>query len=393
MRLANMELYEDYIFSCNRCRTCTITDDARCLPICPAYDRYGFFTYCGGGKAHIAQKLVEGSRRMAPDLADAIYRCNLCRACQAGCIVTIDTYSLILDLREAMVKRGFGPLPGQRPLLDGMREQGNPYGLREGRGRWAEGIAGLKDARSGQAEVLFLAGCAADFEPSAGRGAADAASALLRAGIDLATLGATEPCCGAAALELGDAALFESMARQAIGLFRESGAEKIVVSCPKCFHHIRETYPEVDENFDMPVRHVTELLAELLEAGDLSPSRPVEEKVTYHDPCHLGRYAEVYEAPRAVLAAIPGLELVEMERARDKAYCCGAGTGVREGVSELARFAAAGRLAEVRGTGAKVLATACSHCEAHLAGALAAGEEGQGMEIADVATLLLKALE
>lgn len=393
MRLANMELYEDYIFSCNRCRTCTLTDDPRCLPICPAYEHYGFFTYCGGGKAHIAQKLVEGSRRLAPDLADALYRCNLCRACQAGCIVTIDTYSLILDLREAMVKRGFGPLPGQRPLLDGMREQENPYGLREGRGRWAEGIGGLKDARSEQAEFLFLAGCAADFEPSAGNGAADAARVLLRAGVDFSVLGGAEPCCGAAALELGDAALFESMARQAIDLFRETGAEKIVVSCPKCFHHIRETYPEVDEDFDIPVRHVTEVLTELIDAGTLSPSRPVEEKVTYHDPCHLGRYAEVYEAPRTVLAAIPGLELVEMERIREKAYCCGAGTGMREGVPDLARFAAAGRLAEARATGANVLATACSHCEAHLDGALAAGEEGRGMEIVDVASLLWRALE
>ncbi len=393
MRLANMELYEDYIFSCNRCRTCTLTDDPRCLPICPSYERYGFFTYCGGGKAHIAQKLVEGSRRLGPDLAEALYRCNLCRACQAGCIVTIDTYSLILDLREAMVKRGFGPLPGQRPLLDGMREQGNPYGTREGRGRWAEGIAGLKDARSERAEVLFLAGCAADFEPSAGRGTANAARALLRAEVDLVTLGGAEPCCGAAALELGDAALFESMARQAIGLFRESGAEKIVVSCPKCFHHIRETYPEVDEDFDISVRHVTELLADLVKAGTLSPSRPVEGKVTYHDPCHLGRYAEVYEAPRALLAAIPGLELVEMERIRDKAYCCGSGTGIRESVPDLASFAAAGRLAEARTTGASVLATACSHCETHLGESLADGGEGRGMEIADVATLLLRALE
>jgi len=393
MRLANMDFYEDYIFSCNRCRTCTITDDPRCLPICPAYERYGFFTYCGGGKAHIAQKLLEGSRRLAPDLADAIYRCNLCRACQSGCIVTIDTYSLILDLREAMVKRGFGPLPGQRTLLGGMREQGNPYGAREGRGRWAEGIDGLRGPSSGPSSVLFFAGCAADFEPTAGRGAADAARALLRAGVDLAALRGTEPCCGAAALELGDTVLFESMARDAADRIRSTGAERLVTACPKCLHTMREAYPEVDEDLDLEVLHVTEFFAELIEAGALRLSKGLQGKVTYHDPCHLGRYCEVYEAPRAVLGAIPGIELVEMERVRDKAYCCGAGTGVREGVSELARFAAAGRLVEARNTGAHVLATACGHCVAHLAESLQDQDEGRAMEIADVATLLWRALD
>lgn len=396
MRLRNQDFYEEYVFTCNRCKSCTITDDERCLAVCPSYDLYGFFTDCGGGKAHIAQKILEGSGRLGPDLSEAVYRCLLCQACKEGCPVTIDTYLVIRDLREAMVEKGMGPVGRQKDVLASLAAAGHPHRC-EGdpadagaRTRWLQGLS-VKDASEEKCAYLLYVGCGVlDQGGSAGATSAAAVRLLARSGLDVGVLAGREQCCGAVAAELGDRKLFLRLARSNIEAIRRTGAHTVVTICPLCHAYLKREYLE-DEALgwspEIDVVHITEVLADVAGKGLLTPVREIEKKVTYHDPCHLGRHSNVYEAPRKLIAAIPGVELVEMQRTRGHAYCCGGGTGVRLAFRPLSEAAVSQRLAETELTGADMLLTACPQCRRQFEEELKASGRSAKLSVEDVVTL------
>ena len=392
MKLKHQDFYEEYAFTCNRCKSCTITDDTRCLPICPSYNKYGFFTECAGGKAHVAQKLLEGSRPAGPELREAAYRCQLCQACKVTCPVTIDTYLLIRDLREALVRKGAGPMPGQERLLQALREHGHPQGADpKERDRWLAPL-GLVDAASEPCDILLYAGCSATWPHTVDSDLGAAVRILRKAGVRIGALGSRETCCGAFALELGDRDLFVRMARDNIASLSATGAPEVMTVCPYCHAFLKVEYAEEEgdlgTSLSCEVSHVTQVLDRVISEGRIAPDVALRRKVTFHDPCHLGRHAEEYEAPRTLLRSIPGLELVEMERNRESAYCCGGGTGVREGFPDFSEATVRERLREAADTGAEILVTSCPHCHLRFVEGMKKLETPPALEVKGILELL-----
>ena len=288
------------------------------------------------------------------------------------------------------------------------------------RGSWADGL-GLKNLAEERADVAFFAGCRAAFDPDASRTARSTVMVLKKAGMDVGILGDGETCCGARAFSLGYRADFQQLAARTAGALGNAGARLVVTACAECYWAFKRLYPE-HLGQTLPVVHSVELIDELIAEGDIRPTRSVAKKVTYHDPCHLGRLGEpyvpwdgvqtkvfgkitknvppkpryngvngVFDAPRRVLSSIPGVEFVEMERIREYAWCCGAGGGVREAFPEFSAWTAAERISEAKATGAQTLVTACPGCERNFHDA--AGTSGDGIEVLDLAELVLQAIE
>jgi len=240
---------------------------------------------------------------------------------------------------------------------------GNPLGgEREKRDAWAAEL-GLKPYAEGM-EVLFYVGCYYSYDPRMRKVAVATAELLNRAGVEFGILGNRESCCGESIRKSGHEDLFKQLARENIKAFIDAGVKRILVSSPHCYHTFKQEYPEFMVSFE--IVHISEFLRELVEAGrlELPPGKngasPV--RVTYHDPCYLGRHNGVYDPPRDLLEMLPGLELVEMRDARADSLCCGGGGGrIWAETTKEERFSDL-RVAQAMETGARVLATACPYC-------------------------------
>ncbi|MFH1537486.1 MAG: (Fe-S)-binding protein [bacterium] len=383
MTLPNEDFYVDYIFSCNRCKSCTQSAPPHLLPACPPFEMMGFFGYCGGGKAHIAQAIVEGKAGNLEELAEYYRMCSMCMACKEMCPIGLDHYYLIWDVRRHLFKNGVVH-PEHAKLLASVAKNNNPWSLpREERGEWLLSL-GVKDARKEPVDNLYFAGCASGYRQLAGASAEAAVSLLRKAGIEVGCLGSDETCCGVFACELGDMKLFKIMARENAARFKELGVKSVIVSDPHCYACFTNNYPEVVD--DMPlVEHLFEVLAPLVESGKLKPVRRLEAKVAYHDPCRLSRHTEAGGAPRKLLEAVLEEELIEMPRNRESTYCCGNGPGVKEAHPEMVSFASGNRLNEAKEAGAEKLITACPFCLESLGGA---EKENGGPKCADLVRVL-----
>jgi len=202
-------------------------------------------------------------------------------------------------------------------------------------------------------------------------------------------LGQKEICCGATTYNLGVEDAFKEIATENTEMLNSLEVGKVLTSCSGCYSVMKNEYPKVARrNFE--VVHVVEYLDQLITEGKLKPTKPVNLKITYHDPCHLGRYSGLYDAPRRILEAIPGIELIEMPRNREKAWCCGAGAGVKTTYPDFAAWIGEQRVEEAKATGAEALVTACPFCEGNLSDVVQATEAG--LEVFDVTDLLLKSL-
>jgi Fe-S oxidoreductase len=298
--------------------------------------------------------------------ADIIYSCNLCGLCQEMCfpLKGMHTTRIIQLMREKAVDEGWGPLEGHKALLDSTSENDNPLGLKKGfKGKAVKGL-GAKDLTKEKAENLLFVGCAYAAGKDMQKKLASMVKVLQAAGVDFGVLGDSEPCCRSLNLALGDRDGFEEHALENIELFRSTGASRIITACPHCLQVLSGEYTRV---MDLEVVHVTELLAKLLKKKKLEFKGEARLKAAYHDPCMLGRWCEIYEQPRKLLAAVPGLEMLEFERNMENSWCCGAGGGVKAGKPDLADWTVAERLEEARAVGAEAIVTACPHCEGHFA--------------------------
>lgn len=385
MALPNVEFYEDYVFSCNKCKSCTQSAPPHLLPICPPFDMAGFLGYCGGGKAHIAQAVIEGKVERLDEIAEYYQKCSMCMACKTMCPIGLDHYYLIWDVRRHLFKNG-AARPEHKRLLASIGENNNPWSLpAEERGEWLISL-GAKDLRKESADAFYFVGCASGYRQQAG-GSAEAAVALLeKAGVDFGVLGNEETCCGVFACELGDMKTFKKIARKNAARFEELGVKKIVVSDPHCYACFVNNYPEVVDEFPEVV-HVFEVVLPLVEKDELKPKQTQKMKVTYHDPCRLSRHTELADAPRKLLNAILEGEIVEMPRNRESTYCCGNGPGVKEAFPEVIRHAAAERRREAGETGAETLVAACPYCMESFIGA-GAGKDEDGQKCVDLVRLL-----
>ena len=329
---------------------------------------------------------------MSERLQHIIYTCTLCGSCQALCNPTkdLEPTNASVALREHAVREGWGPLPEHEPLIKSILNYDNPWlQPRAARVKWAKRGKGLKikDAAKEEVEVLYYPGCTASYDPEIQPVAREVVRLLDAAGVDFGILGKNEICCGSTILRVGDRQNFEKMRAKNTASLNATSAKTIVTACAGCFSTLRGEYTD---DLEANVLHIVEFVDELIREGRLKPTREVPRKVTYHDPCHLGRYCGVYDAPRNILESISGLRFEEMERIREWAWCCAAGGGVRTAFpEEMAKWAAGLRLEEAADTGADTLVTACPFCEQNLGeSAKASG----GLEVVDILKIVAEAV-
>ncbi len=302
------------------------------------------------------------------DFVKNLYECSTCGQCHIVCPAKIDTVNLWEDIRRLIVQADYGPLETQKALVKSVKSYDNPWQQpRAGRAKWArrakkEGLIKdlPKEMKKTGGKVLLFLGCTAAYDINVKQVAVSTINILEALGIEYGIFGKDEKCCGSVMLRMGDAE-FERIAGDNIKMFNEAGFETLISSCSGCFKTIKEDYPKVGRlNFE--VLHTAEFLRRLIEAGNLKFNTPVIKKVTYHDPCHLGRASGVYDDPRFIMAAIPGLELIEMPRNREYSRCCGAGGGLKSGYPDIQNKMAQRRVREAEETGAQELVSACPFC-------------------------------
>ena len=328
--------------------------------------------------------------------AEEIWSCTSCKACDEICPVNIEILDKILDMRRylSLMESNFPAELGN--AYRAMENQGNPWGMNQGeRADWANGldvdVVDPGDAFSH--EYLYWVGCAGSFDDKNKKVTQSMAKLLKRAGIDVAILGPSEMCTGDSARRSGNEYLFQMLAMPNVEMLNGMGVTKIITQCPHCFNTLQNEYPQLGGNYE--VIHHSQLLEQLIETGQLDVSgASLEERVTYHDSCYLGRHNDVYLAPRKVVASIKGVEVVEMPRNGTKGMCCGAG-GARMWMEEsIGTKVNDERAVEALSTGATRVATACPFCYIMLDdGVKAAGAEESDVKVADIAIHLLDALE
>jgi Fe-S oxidoreductase len=297
----------------------------------------------------------------------------------------------IIDIMRAMrrllVPDGVVPasIPNLRSVMTSIASVGNPWGQDpEDRANWAKDL-GVKEFDE-DTEHLYFPCCYPSYDPRLRKVAAATAHILNRAGIDFGILGPRESCCGESVRKAGNEALFKRLARENIKTFVEKGVKKILVSSPHCFHTFKNEYPEFKANFE--VLHVSQYLFELMNKGKLKLTKEYGKKVTYHDPCYLGRHNGVYDEPREVLKTIPGLELIEMADTRENSLCCGMGGGrIWMETAKGERFSDL-RMEQAIGVGAEVLATSCPYCIAQFEDTRLTLNVTETIEVKDVTEII-----
>ncbi len=336
--------------------------------------------------------------------ADALWACTTCGACVQQCPVDIEHVDTIVDIRryQTLMESAFpAELGGTFTKLE---RRGNPWGLpARQRLDWAKDlpfdvpVVGADVASAAEVDYLFWVGCAGAYEEKARRTTRAVAELLHAAGVSFAVLGDGEGCTGDPARRAGNEVLYQMLASANVETLAAAGARAVVVTCAHCFNTLSREYPQLGGRYD--VVHHTELLNRLVAEGRLTPVEPAgaPQRVTYHDPCYLGRHNEVYEPPRELLAALPGVEAVEMPRTRERSFCCGAG-GARMWMEEsIGTRIGTARAAEAVATGAGVVATACPYCTVMLTDGVAAAAPAADVdrsavgvpEVTDIALLLL----
>jgi Fe-S oxidoreductase len=333
---------------------------------------------------------------------DVLWSCTTCGACVEQCPVDIEHVDHILDLRryQTLIATEFpSELNG---LFRNLEKSGNPWGVNQSkRMEWAADLpfdvpqVGVDVESLDEVDWLFWVGCAGAFEDRAKKTTQAVAELLYTAGVSFAVLGDGETCTGDPARRSGNEFLFQQLALQNVEVLRETKALRIVATCAHCFNTLKNEYAQL--GLELEVVHHTQLLNRLVREGKLTPVAPTNGEVagravTYHDPCYLGRHNKVYEPPRELIGVLPGVELREMPRNSDRSFCCGAG-GARMWMEErIGKRINTERTEEALATGAEAIAIGCPFCRVMLSDGLTAAQangQGEGVEVLDVAQLLL----
>jgi Fe-S oxidoreductase len=319
-----------------------------------------------------------------------IWTCATCGACVIRCPRGVEMTNVIRAMRKVVAEMGVAKVPDSlRISVKNIASVGNPQGEpEEERGNWAQDL-GVKAFAPGT-ELLYYTCCVPAIDPKVRRIAQSTVGILQKIGIDFGVLGAKERCCGESVRKSGSETVFQGLAEGNIQTFAENGVKRVVVNSPHCYHTFKNEYPELGAEFE--VVHLSQLLAQLIDEGKLTFSKEVKKKVIYHDPCYLGRHNEIYEEPRRVLQAIPGVELLEFPDSRQFSICCGGGGGrVWMETAKGERFCDL-RLQQAIDAGADVLAVACPYCMLMFDDSLLTmGKEG-AIEIKDISELVLEAM-
>ena len=325
-----------------------------------------------------------------------LWSCTTCMACVHECPAMIEHLDAIVGARRHLTMIASEVPQGVKRVLEGIERAGNPWRLPQGeRTAWAEGLDVPVMAEKATADVLYWVGCAPSYDERSKKVARAFVQLLQKAGVDFAILGDEETCNGDPARRMGEEMLFQAQVQQNVETMKQYQFKKVVTTCPHCFNTIKNEYPQFGggAGTTYEVLHHTELLASLVAEGKLKPVTTVKGKVVYHDPCYIGRYNDIYDAPRELLQGIPGVELVEAPaRNRERAMCCGGGGGNvwlegwgKEQVNYL-------RLEQLVGEGPSTLALSCPFCMVMFEDAAKNTGRDESLRRRDVAELLLEAV-
>jgi Fe-S oxidoreductase len=319
---------------------------------------------------------------------EAIWNCVTCNTCVSRCPRGIELIEVLRAVRAMQLEAGTSPEALRGPL-GSMRADGNPWGeKREERGKWAAGRE-VPTFTPDHDYCLFTC-CTVAFDPRNQEVGRSLIQLLQRAGLSFGTLGIRENCCGDQARKVGADEIFKELARANSELFKENGVQRLLVASPHCLNAFKKDYEELPRT--VVSEHYTEVLDRLIAEGRLKPAGPLEQTVTYHDPCYLGRHNGIYDAPRRVLQSIPGLKLVEMPRNREESLCCGGGGGGAWAEYPLEERFAVLRVREALDTGAQAIATACPYCTLMLEDAVKVLGVEDRIAVKDVAELLAQSV-
>lgn len=290
-----------------------------------------------------------------------IWRCTTCGRCPEQCPRGVKQIEVGVSLRRVASEYEVFPasVRSARTARASLISEGNPLqGERNKRSDWAKGLA-VKNFEE-RMDALYFVGCYLSYDPRMKKVAMATADILNKAGVEFGILGDKESCCGESIRKIGSEDVFKNLARENIKTFIDNGVKKIIVSSPHCYHTFKNEYPEFMVNFE--VVHISQYLLELINDGKIEFTKAYGKKVTYHDPCYLGRHNEIYDEPRKILEKIPGLELFEMADSRKESLCCGGGGGrIWMDTPKEERFSDL-RLEQAKEVGAEVLVTACPYC-------------------------------
>ena len=416
-----LEEYRYDAWQCVRCSMCKWIDPmymrSRIFSkVCPSSARYLFDAYSCQGRMDVALAMIDGRLDYTPEFLDVIYKCTLCGACDIMCKRCLDMEPLLvlLELRAKCVQDGKGPMPAHRTLAQHIERNYNPYGERhEERLKWMP-----KEVQSAKkADIVFFVGCEAAYRrPEIARATV---KILYSASVDFMIMHPDEWCCGNPAYETGQVNLMRRLMEHNIKAIEKSGASKVITSCAICYDTLKNVYLRLSGKKEMgfEVLHTIEYIGQLIKEGALKFTKKLYMKVTYHDPCHLGRLGEpyvfwqgkrgkygcleppkqwrrgthgVYEAPRNVLTSIPGVKLIEMERIKENAWCCGAGGGVKWAFKDFALWTAEERLEEAKTTGAEAIVSCCPFCKTNFCDV--SKDRKEGLKMYDITEVVLQAI-
>lgn len=417
--------YQQDMETCCRCSACKFItlENVKGIEnsyICPSIARYNFHGYSGGGRIGIGIALLEKELNYSDKLMEMVYSCQMCGGCDVSCKYAMDmeVFEPISEIRISCVENG-KTLPVFDKMMQGFRRNGRLVpSAGTGGENWFDGIE-TKDFRQQKVDVIFHAGCRTCADRSLWKVAQSSVALMQKAGVDVGLAGAEEQCCGGRAYYLGYKTDFLEHAEKNMKQFTESGAKMLVTGCAECYQAFKVLYDRFGFRGELSILHTSEYFARLVREGRIMPSRKIDLKVTYHDPCYLGRLGEpwihwqgkqvpgqirlfdpprefrrgtygVYEPPRDLLESIPGLALTEMDRTREFAWCCGAGGGVKESNPDFAEWTANIRIKEAQSTGAEALVTACPGCERNFADAL--NKRGSSIGVYDIVELLAQSV-
>jgi Fe-S oxidoreductase len=335
-----------------------------------------------------------GSRPLIGEVVteDEIWACTTCYACQEVCPVSVEHIGKVIDLRRNLVLEQASIPEAAEGALRSIETRGHPWrGTTLSRTDWAEGLGIKTLAEDSEVDVLYWVGCTEALEERSTKVAQAVAKLMKLAGIRFGILGTEESCCGEPARRLGNEYLFQMQAEANIELLKSYNVRKIVTACPHCYNTLKNEYPQFGGNFE--VIHHTEFITSLLGEGKLKITGSRNEVVTYHDPCYLGRYNDIFEPPRQILNSIPGITPVEMERNLERSFCCGAGGGHMWLEERSGRRINEMRTEQVMDTGARTVTVACPFCLQMFGDGIKAKEAEEQLKVMDIAELLAELVE
>jgi len=385
---------------------------------CPSEKKYLFDSFSAWGRLRLALGLINGRINYSERLIEAIYKCQLCGACDAGCKRNLDLEILLSleALRIKCVNDGYGPMPEHKKLADKIEKEHNIFGApHKNRKKWMKDDKTDKDA-----DIIYFVGCYSSYiMPEISKSTADI---INKAGIGFKLMEPSEYCCGYPLYSTGQLEKAKKIAEHNIETIKNSGASTVLTSCAECYKTLKVDYPKMfnKSTNDMGYRviHLVEFVDEQIKKGNIQIKNRLDLRITYHDSCNLARMSEpwvfwegkrghfgvtnptmprrrgtygIYHQPRDILKSIPGINLVEMIRIRENAWCCGAGGGVKEAFPDFAKWTAKERLLEVKETGAEALVTTCPRCKDNFNQTIK--DNGDNIKVYDISELIKEAIK